>query len=48
MTRDDRAATLDQIIETSTELRLAAGNERRTQTLADELYRLCLVWVAVN
>ena len=48
MTRDDRAATLDQIIETSTELRRAAENERRAQTLADELRRLCLVWVAAN
>lgn len=48
MTRDERAATLDQIIETSTELRLAAGNERRAHLLSVELNRLCLLWIAAG
>ena len=46
MKPDERVATLDQIIETSTELRLAVGNERRTRLLSNELKRLCQLWIA--
>ena len=48
LSSDERAATLDQIVETSTELRFAIGNERRGELLATELNRLCLLWIAVE
>lgn len=46
MNPDERVAVLNQIIETSTELSFAVGNERRTEVLRDELDRLCQAWLA--
>jgi hypothetical protein len=48
MTTDERAAALDQIIETSTELKFAVGNDRRMELLSLELTRLCMLWIAVG
>jgi len=42
ITCNERIQTLDQIVETSTELNYSGGNDYRTETLTTELRRLWL------